>query len=157
MTQRLDELLDENFISNIDDYSSRDLGEHFYMLAETASKEYREMQAELADYKKHVDVIACSYCGHEIKKSDTAATEMLQHIATCEKRPEKAIFKRAFEVNDMLIRWLEHVAGIGSPIEIKLINGGTHTIEASPHYFTDCETCKQIAEYLARYHGESEQ
>lgn len=58
---------------------------------------------------------------------------------------------------ETLVQWLEHVAGIGSPIEIKLLNGGTHTIEASPHYFTDCETCKQIAEYLARYHGESEQ
>jgi hypothetical protein len=56
-----------------------------------------------------------------------------------------------------LVQWLEHVAGIGSPIEIKLLNGGTHTIEASPHYFTDCETCKQIAEYLAQYHGESGQ
>jgi len=59
--------------------------------------------------------------------------------------------------HDILTAWLEHVAGVGSPIEIKLLNGGTHTLEPSPHYFTDCETCKQIAEYLARYHGESEQ
>lgn len=152
MTKKLDELLGEDFIANIDDYSSRDLGEHFYMLAEGASKEYREIQTELANYKKHADLIACSYCGHEIKKSETSNVEMLHHIATCEKRPEKAILQRAFEVNDMLIKWLEHVAGVGSPIEIKLITGGTHTIEASPHYFTDCETCKQIAGYLARYH-----
>lgn len=64
---------------------------------------------------------------------------------------------RIAKEKEMLIAWLEHVAGIGSPIEIKLLNGGTHTIEASPHYFTDCETCKQIAEYLAQYHGESGQ
>ena len=59
---------------------------------------------------------------------------------------------RIAKEKEMLIAWLEHVAGVGSPIEIKLLNGGTHTIEASPHYFTDCETCKQIAGYLARYH-----
>ncbi len=58
---------------------------------------------------------------------------------------------------EILVQWLEHVAGVGSPIEIKLINGGTHTIEPSPHYFTDCETCKQIAEYLARYHESDNQ
>lgn len=69
----------------------------------------------------------------------------------------EAIEIRTQKERDVLVQWLEHVAGIGSPIEIKLLNGGTHTIEASPHYFTDCETCKQIAEYLARYHGESEQ
>ena len=64
---------------------------------------------------------------------------------------------RIAKEKEMLIAWLEHVAGIGSPIEIKLLNGGTHTIEASPHYFTDCETCKQIAGYLAMYHGAGEQ
>lgn len=121
-------------------------------LLNDAEDEYKKIKKELADYKKHADLIACSYCGHEIKKSETSAAEMLDHIVTCKKRPEKAILKRAFEVNDMLIAWMEHLAGVGSPIEIKLINGGTHTIEASPHYFTDCETCKQIAEYLARYH-----
>lgn len=119
---------------------------------EKAAEELKDLQ----EYKKHADVTACAYCGHETPKS-AGMVAVLEHIATCEKRPEKAIFKRAFEVNDMLIRWLEHVAGVGSPIEIKLINGGTHIIEATPHYFTDCETCKQIAEYLARYHGESEQ
>lgn len=117
-----------------------------------AVTEIKDLQTELADYKKHADVVACTYCGHEIPKS-AGMIPVLEHIATCEKRPEKAIFKRAFEVNDMLIAWLEHVAGVGSPIEIKLLTGGIHTIEATPHYFSDCETCKQIAGYLEQYHG----
>lgn len=54
---------------------------------------------------------------------------------------------------EILVQWLEHVAGVGTPIEIKLLSGGIHTIEATPHYFSDCETCKQIAGYLAQYHG----
>ena len=62
----------------------------------------------------------------------------------------------AAEEYKILVQWLEHVAGVGSPIEIKLINGGTHEIESMPHYFTDCETCKQIAEYLQRYHTTTE-
>lgn len=69
----------------------------------------------------------------------------------------EAIQTRTQEERNTLVQWLEHVAGVGSPIEIKLINGGTHTIEASPHYFTDCETCKQIAGYLAQYHGAGKQ
>jgi len=116
--------------------------------SERAAEELKELQ----EYKKHAGMRTCVYCGDEIQKSD-GMFAVLEHIATCEKRPEKAILKRAFDVNDMLIAWIEHVAGVGSPIEIKLINGGTHTIEASPHYFTDCETCKQIAEYLAQYHN----
>jgi hypothetical protein len=67
------------------------------------------------------------------------------------------IDKRIQQEREILVPWLEHVAGVGSPIEIKMLTGGVHTIEATPHYFTDCETCKQIAEYLARYHGENVQ
>ena len=54
---------------------------------------------------------------------------------------------------ETLVQWLEHVAGVGAPIEIKLVNGETHTIEGNAHYFTThCETCKEIAVYLERYH-----
>lgn len=57
-----------------------------------------------------------------------------------------------------LVAWLEHVAGVGTPIEIKLVNGKTHTIEGNAHYFTThCETCKEITAYLERYHeGEAQ-
>lgn len=50
--------------------------------------------------------------------------------------------------NRTLTEWIKHVAGVGSAIEITLPNGRTHSIEPSPHYFEDCETCKLIAEYL---------
>ena len=53
--------------------------------------------------------------------------------------------------NRVLTEWLKHVAGIGTTIEIKLPNGHTHSLEPSPHYFEDCETCKQIAEYLKKF------
>lgn len=55
-----------------------------------------------------------------------------------------------------LAEWLKHVAGIGSPITITLLTGGTYEIEATPHYFTDCETCKEIAAYLQKYHTATE-
>lgn len=85
---------------------------------------------ELADFRLRLDLLAKAATFQEAKKNE------LQ------------------EENKILVQWLEHVAGVGSPIEIKLTTGGIHTIEATPHYFSDCETCKQIAEYLARYHGQ---
>ena len=57
---------------------------------------------------------------------------------------------------ETLVQWLEHVAGVGTPITIKLITGDTHEIEPTPHYFTDCETCKKITAYLQMYHTTTE-
>lgn len=122
-------------------------------LLNDAENEYKQLKKELAEYKKHADFVACTYCGLEIPKSAGMAP-VFEHIATCEKRPEKTIFKRAFEINDMLIAWMEHVAGVGTPITIKILSTGNMAeIEPSPHYFTThCETCKEIAVYLERYH-----
>ncbi len=86
-----------------------------------------------------------------------SALEELPNKKTLPTELELCILAKKNELqkeNKILVQWLEHVAGVGSPIEIKLLTGGTHIVEASPHYFTDCETCKQIAEYLARYHAD---
>jgi hypothetical protein len=98
--------------------------------------ELARLKADLDKYKKLSGVIACAYCGHESPKGDKMA--IVEHAMTCDKRPEKKLLEKAFEVEDRLYQRIMHVTGTGG--------------DSVAHYWpNDCETCKEIAETLDIY------
>ncbi len=66
---------------------------------------------QLEEYKKFADVTACAYCGHESPKNDRMA--IIDHVLTCDQRPEKKLLKKAFEIEDSLFTQLEHISQYG--------------------------------------------
>lgn len=74
--------------------------------------------------QKYTTVTVCAYCGHESPKADQQA--ILDHILTCEKRPEKNLLNKAFEIEDKLYGWIEHLV--------------LHSYDTEK-----CKTCREIA------------
>lgn len=91
--------------------------------------------AELAEYKKNLDVIMCAYCGHECSKSDKMA--VIKHTMSCEARPEVKLLEKAFEIEDRLYQRIIHLTEHGYTPE---------TYDA----------CKEISETLRIYHETDE-
>lgn len=73
----------------------------------------------------------CSYCGfvHE-DRADFSA--ILDHIMSCEKRPERKLLDRAFEIEDGLYQRIIHLT-------------------ENPYQPASCEVCKEISECLRVY------
>ncbi len=96
--------------------------------------------------------VRCAYCGFLLLPK---REEILIHILNCDKRPEKAILEKSFEINTLLVGWIEHLAGLNdSFVKIKLQNGTMRELDPAVHYMYDsCEICKEIHAYLKRYHG----
>lgn len=90
-----------------------------------------------AALKEHQDALdtnnktMCAYCGfvHEDKNN---MVEIIDHIMKCEKRPERKLLDKAFEVEDRLYQRIIHLTEDG--------------------YKPDsCESCKEIKEILRIY------
>ena len=80
--------------------------------------------------------VVCAYCGKEMSGVDKM--EVVNHIATCEKRPEPNLLAKAFEIEDRLYAWLKHVTGVAD--------------DSVEHYWpTQCDTCKEIKNALDLY------
>lgn len=94
-----------------------------------------EMLPRLLEMAKNSMFTVCAYCGHQSPRND--AIVIFDHIMTCEKRPEKIILAKAFEVEDGLFRGLEHLT-------------------SNPYLPEECDVCEQIAEGLKRWHSEEE-
>lgn len=80
---------------------------------------------------KDLDSRRCMYCGEHVPDTDEA---MLEHIFSCEKRPEKTLLKKAFEIEDGLYAKIKH-----------LMNH-----EFNPLYCED-GICQEIAKDMERY------
>lgn len=87
----------------------------------------------LEEFECRSGVVVCAYCGKELDRSDKMA--IFNHVTTCEKRPENALLKRAFEVEDELYKWLDHLYGYSD---------------------SDCDICKEIGKALERYNSVKE-
>ena len=97
-----------------------------------AAEELATLTAELERLKaKDLDSRRCMYCGARVPDTDEA---MLDHIFSCEKRPEKTLLKKAFEIEDRLYGWLQHLSESDS----------------------DCATCAEIEEALKIYNEKDE-
>lgn len=59
------------------------------------------------DLEKALTITRCAYCGHESPKDDNQA--IADHIFTCDKRPEKKLMEKAFEIEDKLYGWVDHL------------------------------------------------
>jgi hypothetical protein len=92
---------------------------------------------ELAEIEETNKYTVCGYCGHPTLKSDGAGA-ILDHIMNCEKRPERTLLDKAFEVEDRLYGFLNHVTGKSTDGEVNY----------DP---TRCETCAEIKELLEIY------
>lgn len=80
--------------------------------------------------REELSTIVCAYCGHKTARDDKMA--LFDHIMTCEKRPEKTLLAKAFEVEDKLYARIIHLT--------------TH------QYLPDtCDECREILETLKRY------
>ena len=114
-------------LRNLNGESAED-AEKFLEMADKATK-------ELAEYNRKLSVIMCAYCGHESPKSEQMA--VIEHTMTCEKRPEKRLLEKAFEIEDRLYEKIIHLTFQG-------YNPG------------DCETCTEIQELLRVYEDGTE-
>lgn len=95
-----------------------------------ASAELAKIVAELDRLKaKDLDSRRCMYCGGSVPDTDQA---MLDHIFSCEKRPEKTLLAKAFEVEDGLYAKIKHL------VDNVYLPGF-------------CEVCDDIAKDMARY------
>lgn len=94
----------------------------------------REELAEIEETNKYT---VCSYCGHPTLKSE-GASAILDHIMSCEKRPERTLLDKAFEVEDRLYGFLNHL----------LTTNDEGRINYEP---SKCDTCGQIKELLEIY------
>jgi hypothetical protein len=54
----------------------------------------------------------CAYCGH-VHEDKNNLIEIFDHVMTCEKRPEKKLLEKAFEIEDNLFGHLEHLSKYG--------------------------------------------
>lgn len=78
---------------------------------------------------KDLDSRRCMYCGGVVGNTNEA---MLEHIFSCEKRPEKNLLKKAFEVEDGLFAKIKHLMDN----------------EYNP---VMCEVCAEIEKDMERY------
>lgn len=92
------------------------------------------LKDELQEYKRLNDVIMCAYCGHTSPKGDMMA--VVNHTMECEKRPERKLLDKAFEVEDRLYHRIIHLT--------------EHSYNPR-----ECETCREIENILNIY-NESE-
>lgn len=105
---------------------------------ETAQIELQlDEKVTLDDVKKSIEKLGtsvCAYCGNETDQKDGMA--ILNHILTCEKRPEKKILKEAFRVEDRLYGWLNHLTDNGERFHVGY-----------------CEACDEMTESLKIYNA----
>lgn len=101
-----------------------------------------EARRELQKYQKNASVTVCAYCGHETLKSD-GAQAVIDHIMSCEKRPERILLDKAFEVEDRLYGFLNHL----------LTTNDEGRINYEP---SKCGTCGQIKKLLEIYNAKEE-
>ena len=108
------------------------------VLKERAEAAMKEL-VEIEEYSKYT---VCAYCGHKNLKSE-GAKAILDHIMSCEKRPEKILLDKAFEVEDRLYGFLNHL----------LITNDEGRINYEP---SRCDTCSRIKELLDIYNAKEE-
>jgi hypothetical protein len=92
--------------------------------------EVYEMLPRLLEMAKNSMNTVCAYCGHESPRDDASA--IFDHIFSCDKRPEKTLLAKAFEVEDGLFRFLEHLTQDGYTPEV-------------------CNVCEEIQDRLSRW------
>lgn len=85
---------------------------------------------ELEEYNHLCSIIVCAYCGHESPRDDKMA--IVDHTINCEKRPEKKLLEKAFEIEDRLYQRITHLTQHG------------YNPEA-------CDDCREIADVLRIY------
>ena len=73
----------------------------------------------------------CAYCGY-VHEDKTNMAEIVDHIMKCEKRPERKLLDKAFEVEDRLYQRIIHLTEHGYHPEV-------------------CEKCKEISMILDVY------
>ncbi len=96
-----------------------------------------DAKKELAEIEENSKYTVCAYCGHLSLKSD-GAQAIVDHIMSCEERPEKKLLDKAFEVEDRLYGFLNHL----------LTTNDEGRINYQP---SKCETCGKIKELLEIY------
>lgn len=97
-----------------------------------AAEELEFLTAELERLKaKDLAVRRCMYCGGSVPDTNEA---MLEHIFSCEKRPEKTLLAKAFESETKLYGLMAHLV--------------------SMNYSPFCETCKEIKESIEIFYAE---
>lgn len=89
-----------------------------------AIKEYKALKA------KDLDSRRCMYCGGSVQDTNEA---MLEHVFSCEKRPEKKLLAKAFETESALFSKIMHLT--------------TH--DYKPLY---CDECKEIKEAIDAFY-----
>jgi hypothetical protein len=82
------------------------------------------------EFDEFVNFTVCAYCGHKSPTQDKTA--VLDHILTCDKRPEKKLLEKAFEVEDRLYQRIIHLTENGYKPD-------------------NCDACKEIKEVLHIY------
>lgn len=80
--------------------------------------------------REELSWIVCAYCGNKTARDDKMA--LFDHIMTCEKRPEKKLLEKAFEIEDKLYQ--------------KIIHLTTHSFLPE-----ECEACEDIRQTLNIY------
>lgn len=98
-----------------------------------------DAKKELAEIEETNKYTVCGYCGHPTLKSDGAGA-ILDHIMNCEKRPERTLLDKAFEVEYRLYGFLNHL----------LTTNDEGRINYEP---SKCDTCGEIKELLEIYNA----
>jgi hypothetical protein len=98
--------------------------------ADTRRKELETMLDRLIQAEKANNITVCAYCGHESPKGNMM--EIVEHTMACEKRPEKTLLEKAFEVEDRLYLRLLHLT--------------KHAYNPE-----NCDFCKEVAKTLSFY------
>ena len=73
-----------------------------------------ELEAEL---KRIMSRTRCAYCGHEVAIDDDAATQISEHIMSCEKHPLHIALRAYEEVNAALTKEREKIKGLEDKLD----------------------------------------